>query len=421
MRAHLGTAALAVALLAAAASAQEGRRATVRLDGASVIRVGAVGSEGAVERARAIESRLQALLDETGQPGRVAVLMQGDSLRILVVDSIPLMRVHRADARREQVALDIVADRWSRSLDAALQDAVERRRSTSGRFGGAIVGAVRTAFARVIESAAHNVPRFLAAVLVLLLFWTIAYLTRRALRLLFRHTLEDLTVENLLRQMIYAAIWLMGIIVAIGTLGWDPGAIATGLGLTGLALGFALKDILSNFVSGVLLLALRPFRVNDQIIVGETEGTVRRIELRATHIATYDGRIALVPNAEVFTSRVINNTATPIRRGAVSFRVGYREPLDVVVAASLAAMRATEGVLTNPDPRVQIRELGDDICFEARYWTDSRRSDFQETASRVRTEVVRQLTAAGVGLPDPDLRRLVHMETDRAGRQAPGT
>jgi small-conductance mechanosensitive channel len=356
--------------------------------------------------------RLQTLLDETDQPGSVEVAAEGDSVRVLLVDSIPLMRVHRADARREQAALDEVAFRWARTLDAALQDAIERRRSAGGRFGSAIIGAVRTAFARVIESAAHNVPRFLAATLVLLLFWALAYLTRRGLRLLFRHTLDDLTVENLLRQMVYAAVWLLGIIIAIGTLGWDPGALATGLGLTGLALGFALKDILSNFVSGVLLLALRPFRVNDQIIVGETEGTVRRIELRATHIATYDGRIALVPNAEVFTSRVINNTATPIRRGAVSFRVGYREPLDVVVEASLNAMRATEGVLAEPGPSVQIQDLADDICFEARYWTDSRRSDFQDTASRVRAEVVRRLTAAGVVLPEPDLRRIVQAEAD---------
>jgi small conductance mechanosensitive channel len=406
--------ALLLSLLAQSANAQEGRRASVRLDGTSVISVGAAGAEGAVERARGIESRLQALLDETDQPGSVEVLAEGDSVRVLVVDSIPLMRVHRADARREQAALDVVAVRWSRTLDAALQDAVERRRSAGGRFGSAILGAVRTAFARVIESAAYNVPRFLAATLVLLLFWGLAYLTRRGLRLLFRHTLDDLTVENLLRQMIHAAVWLLGIIVAIGTLGWDPGALATGLGLTGLALGFALKDILSNFVSGVLLLALRPFRVNDQIIVGETEGTVRRIELRATHIATYDGRIALVPNAEVFTSRVINNTATPVRRGSVSFRVGYREPLDVVVEASLDAMRGTDGVLASPSPNVQIRDLADDICFEARYWTDSRRSDFQETASRVREALVRRLGASGIALPEPDLRRIVDANDDAA-------
>ncbi len=62
----------------------------------------------------------------------------------------------------------------------------------------------------------------------------------------------------------------------------------TGLGLTGLALGFALKDIISNFVSGILILGLRPFEIGDEIVVGPTEGAVQRIELRATEIRTYD-------------------------------------------------------------------------------------------------------------------------------------
>jgi small-conductance mechanosensitive channel len=385
---------------------QEGRRATVRLDGRSVLEVGAVGTDGAVVRARAIEARLMALLDESESPGMTTVVAEGDSVRLLLVDSAVIARVHRADARRENNSLDATALQWSRQVDAALADAVERRIGIGGRFGSTLLGAVRTAFARVIESAVHNIPRFLAAVLVLLLFWGLAYITRRALRWTFRHTLDDLTIENLVRQVAYAVIWTMGIIVAVGALGWDPSAVATGLGLTGLALGFALKDILSNFVSGVLLLTLRPFRVGDQIIVGETEGTVRRIELRATHIGTYDGRIALVPNADVFTSRVINNTATPVRRGSVSVRIGYRERLDVAVEAVLAGMRGADGVIDHPEPSVQISELGDDIVLDARFWTDSRRSDFQETASNVRSALVRRLADSGVTLPDPDLRRV---------------
>lgn len=393
-------------------AAQDGRRATVRLDGRAVLQIGAAGSVGAVARARAIEKRLGAILDETARPGRATLQTEADSVRTVIVDGVAIVRVHRADARRETTSLDITATRWATAIDAALAEAADRRSSTSGRFRSTIAGTTRTAFARVIESALYNVPRFLAAILVLLVFWTLAHASRRLLRWFFRHTIDDLTVENLLRQMVYAGVWVLGIIVAIGALGWDASAVATGLGLTGLALGFALKDILSNFVSGLLLLTLRPFRVGDQIIVGETEGTVKRIELRATHILTYDGRIALVPNAELFTSRVINNTATPIRRGAVPFRVGYRESLDHVVPAALAAIRAAEGVLAEPSPNVQLRDLGDDMYLEARFWADSRRSDFQETAARVRTELVRSLKRAGIGLPDPDLRRIVALDGD---------
>lgn len=143
------------------------------------------------------------------------------------------------------------------------------------------------------------------------LFWALASLTRYLLRLVFRLVISDLTVENLIRQLSYYAIWAIGLVVATDALGFDPETVVTGLGLTGLALGFALKDIISNFVSGLLILWLRPFQLGDQIIVGSSEGNVERIHLRATEIRTYDGRVVMVPNAELFTSRIINNTAAP--------------------------------------------------------------------------------------------------------------
>lgn len=386
---------------------QEGRRATVRLDGRAVLELGAAGAQGAVERARAIEARLGVVLDENADPDPAVVVAEADTVRTLLVNGVLVARVHQADARRAAASLDATAARWGRLVDEALDDAARRRAATGGRFGSAFVGSVRTALARVAESATHNIPRYVAAIGVLATFWLLAYFARRGLRWLFQRTLDDRTVENLLYQVVYAAIWVLGIIVAVGTLGWDPAAVATGIGLSGLALGFALKDVLSNFVSGVLILATRPFRVGDQIIVGETEGTVRRIELRATHIRTYDGRIALIPNAELFTSRVINNTYTPVRRGSVAFRVGYGEEIDEVVLAALRALRATEGVMENPEPSVEVRELAEDICMDARFWADSRRSDFRETASRVRSALVRELRDAGIELPDPDRRRVV--------------
>ena len=86
--------------------------------------------------------------------------------------------------------------------------------------------------------------------------------------------------------------------MTLNAAGMNLETMATTLGLGGVAVGFALKDILSNLVSGVLLLAMRPFEIGDQIAIGDTEGTVENIELRATQIRTYDGRLVLIPNAE---------------------------------------------------------------------------------------------------------------------------
>ena len=162
-------------------------------------------------------------------------------------------------------------------------------------------------------------PRALATFLILALFGLIAWLVRGLLTRLFAIVIQDRTTENLIRQIVYYAIWVLGFIIAVNALGFDPQALATGLGLSSLALGFALKDILSNFVSGLLILVMRPFELGDEIVVGDTEGSVEGIDLRATQIRTYDGRIVLVPNAELFTLRVTNNTATPTRRGSLVF------------------------------------------------------------------------------------------------------
>jgi small-conductance mechanosensitive channel len=183
---------------------------------------------------------------------------------------------------------------------------------------------------------------------------------------------------------------------------------------TGLALGFALKDILSNFISGILILVLRPFELGDQIVVGETEGNVERIELRATQLRTYDGRVVLVPNAEVFTSRITNNTAAPIRRSSVTLFIGYDSDLQTAVTVMTEAAQATEAVLKDPPVSVRIRELGqDDILVVVRFWTDSRRSDFVATTSAVRGAIVLAFKDAGIGLPDPDVRVLMLRHPDK--------
>lgn len=150
---------------------------------------------------------------------------------------------------------------------------------------------------------------------------------------------DDLTTENLIKQLAYYAIWLLGIIIAAGALGIDPQTAITGLGFTGVALGFALRDVLANFFSGFIR----------------------------------------------------------------------------------AAVHSAEGVLDEPAPSVRVRELGqDDIIVEARFWTDSRRSDFVVTASLVRRMIVIALKQAGVGLPDPDVRILTMCHADE-WRSALGT
>jgi small-conductance mechanosensitive channel len=346
---------------------------------------------------------------------------------VLSVAGVPIVTVTPDDAQDNLTDLDALAQQWASRLDRALQRTKALRQSGWGRFSAEVQGSVEAAFSRLAESAVTVIPRMIAATLVIILFWGLAAALRFFMRFLFRRIISDLTLENLIKQVVYYAVWVLGLVVAVDALGWDPQATATGLGLTGLALGFALKDILSNFVSGLLLLASRPFEVGDQIVVGETEGNVVKIMLRATQIRTYDGRIVLVPNAEIFTNRITNNTANPIRRGTVELFLGYDQDLRHAAAVTREATAGADGVLDDPPPSVRVVELGqDDAILEARFWTDSRRSDFVATSSAVRAAIVEAMKRAGIGLPDPDVRILTvrrgngNRSTSKAGARNAG-
>lgn len=404
------TVVLLIGLMTSAIAQEAASTGTVRLDGRTLFQVGQGDAPTAPERARRIERRLTSLLGNADARGQVTVQVTGEN-RVLAVAGVPIVTVTPEDAQDNVTSLEALASRWAGILDRTLERARERRQSVGGQFFAEMQASFEAAFSRLIESAIYVIPRALAAIAIVGLFWLLARLVRLALRALFRRFIEDETTESLIKQVIYYAIVGVGSIVAVDALGFEPQTVVTGLGLTGLALGFALKDIISNFVSGILILSLRPFDLGDQIVVGSTEGLVERIELRATQIRTYDGRVALVPNADVFTSRIINNTAHPIRRGAVTITLGFDEDLDHAIRTLLTAVPQANGVSSDRAGSVRVQDLGtDDIVMEVTFWTDSRRSDFNETASQVRQAIVAAFKREGIGLPNPD-RRVVELRT----------
>ena len=198
----------------------------------------------------------------------------------------------------------------------------------------------------LLESAASLLPGLFAAALALAVFLALARLAWGGLIAADRFVGTP-RLARLAGGVAYYLLLGAGALVALDVLGVSPQSIATAFGLGGVALGFALRDIVSNLVAGVLLISSQEFAVGDQIVVGETEGTVEQVELRATHIRTYDGRMVIVPNGIIYNSRVINNTESPFRRASVFLHLGYGVDLD-----SGAADRAGCG-----DHRARCRRL----------------------------------------------------------------
>jgi small-conductance mechanosensitive channel len=269
---------------------------------------------------------------------------------------------------------------------------------------------LRASAEHLLESASRLLPAIAAALVVLVITWGLATLVRRVVRVATGY-LENEAQRHLLRQLSFHLVWVLGGLVALEVLGVDARSVVTGLGLGSIALGFALKDILSNLVSGLLILLTHAFKIDDQIVVGETEGTVERIEVHATQIRTYDGRLVLVPNGEIFTGRVTNNTASPHRRASVFVYLNYRQDLQRAASIILTTMSSVPGVATEPAPSMRLRDLTPEhLHIEARFWTDSRRGDFMNTASTVRVAILEALRTEGIDLPNPHERRVMLVE-----------
>ena len=153
------------------------------------------------------------------------------------------------------------------------------------------------------KQAAEWLPRIGSAVLVLFVFWLLAIVARKVVRKAGATAGIDSSVINLIASSAYVALMVIGLVTALGTLGIDVSAIVASLGLTGFAVGFALKDSISNLLSGVLILIHRPFNVGDTIKVKTFVGLVSAIDLRYTRLER-GGEKILVPNSLLFTNPI---------------------------------------------------------------------------------------------------------------------
>ena len=205
-----------------------------------------------------------------------------------------------------------------------------------------------------------------------------------------------------------------GVLVALVVVlpGFDPATLISGLGIGGVAIGFAFRDILQNFLAGLLLLMTDPFRIGDQIVVKGFEGTVEDIQTRATILKTYDGRRVVIPNGDLFTESVIVNTAYDKRRSQYDVGIGYEDNIELATSLILNTIPHIEGVLPEPAPDVQVVDLADSsINLRVRWWTDPQRSNVIQVRNKVLTTINSTLTSNGVNIPYPTQTVLFYNQT----------
>lgn len=262
----------------------------------------------------------------------------------------------------------------------------------------------------------RQLPYILIALLVFALFYVGARLTRRAIRSLAQRRRRHRNVGLVLGRLAESGLMLVGTLVAlvIAIPSFQPAQLIQILGISGVAIGFAFRDILQNFLAGLLILLTEPFRLGDQIVVGGYEGTVEEIETRATFIRTYDGRRVVIPNSALFTQSVTVNTAFDKRRLQYDIGIGYGDDIACAQAVILEALSGVHGVLQDPAPEALVVDLaGSSVNIRARWWINPPlRTDVMSSMNEALHAIKNALTAAGIDLPFPTRQVLLHDQTE---------
>lgn len=212
------------------------------------------------------------------------------------------------------------------------------------------------------------------------------------------------------------AVNLIGAIIALSVVlpSLDAASVFGALGIGSVAVGFAAKDIFQNLLAGILLLVTRPFHIGDQIVSGPHEGTVEDIQIRATLLRTYDSRRVVIPNSELYTNRVVVNTAYEARRIHLMISIGVSDDVATASAVILAEIAKIERVLSEPTPAVLFQGLGDfGVNLEVRYWIQPTiMREVVESTDEVYRAIAPALTAAGIDMPFPTYQILFHDQTE---------
>lgn len=256
---------------------------------------------------------------------------------------------------------------------------------------------------------AYAIRIAVAAIVVWSSLRLIRYGQRVARRLVQRAQPADPAVlETLFTRAVQIVGALAMVIVVLAILGIDVSTLIASLGLTSLVVGFALKDIIEQTVTGILLLLIQPFHIGDQIEVEGIEGIVTVVGLRTTDLQTFDGIHVLIPNNKIYQSVIRNKTYYPARRYALTLGFDFTIDVKQVHQLLLEAVRTAPQVLADPPPSVSF-EAFDEATIRAvvRYWLPKDAETFV-----AHTGVSAALTAAARGAGIPIAARLRMIQVD---------
>lgn len=270
----------------------------------------------------------------------------------------------------------------------------------------------------MLDGSVRLLPSLIVGLLIFLIFYSLSLLAAGAARRISDRYGRQKNLGIVLGRLLQWLVLLLGVLVAAVVIfpTFTPAGMIEFLGIGSVAIGFAFRDILQNFLAGILLLLTEPFRIGDQVVVGSYEGTVIEIQTRATMIRTYDGRRVVIPNADLFVDSVIVNTANESRRLEYLLGIGYGDDVEEARRLVYAALEGCTTVLPVPKPEVLLVELApSSVNLLVRWWiSPPRRRDTFDSQDEVLTAIKQQMNTHGVDLPYPTYQVLFHDQTEES-------
>ena len=201
--------------------------------------------------------------------------------------------------------------------------------------------------------------------------------------------------------------WIVLFVTVLGMLGVDIGPIVAGLGVTGFILGFAFQESLGNLASGMMIAINQPFKIGDYVVVAGHEGSVLKVDMMATELATADNKKIVIPNKSAWGAPITNFSALGRRRVDIKIGIDYASDVGKAIEIALSALAAVPGVLKTPAPAVSVASLDDSqVTLNIRPWSEG--SDYWAVYNATCQAVKMAFEKNGVNIPFPQLT--VHMD-----------
>ena len=264
---------------------------------------------------------------------------------------------------------------------------------------------IMTSANHLLQQMISRIPYLIVASLVFVIFWVLSIFFKKAVTRILGSRKHHQNLVTVFRRVGSALILFLGFMVAmiIAVPSFTPGKLIGALGIGSVAIGFAFKDIFQNLLSGILLLLSEPFRIGDQIISGNFEGTVEDIQIRATTIRTYDGRKVVIPNSQLYTSTMTVNTAYSQRRLECDVGIGYENNIIDAQRVILSVLKAAPTVSKLAEPSVIATALADSsVVLRVRWFIDDgTQTNRVASINEVIILVKEALEEANISIPFP--------------------